>query len=392
MDDAASRDLMRLFDDLPDPRAHNIVHPLSNIMLIAIMAVTCGAGDWQAVHRWAKAKREWLATLMDLSAGIPSPDTFRRVFMALDPDAFERWFLDWSASLARITQGRLLAVDGKTIRRSLDKAGGQAAMHLVSAWCDKNHVVLGQVATSGGAGSSGGDDKSNEITAIPKLLELLDLKGATVTIDAMGCQKEIARKIIEGEGDYLLAIKDNHPTLHEDVRFFFEDAIQQDDARLVKLAQPQVDGGHGRIETRQVWASAEVGWLGRIGHDWAGAQGIVCVEGTRQTLGPDGKTTTQRRYYLTSHDPRTLGAQALLGLSRGHWGVENKLHWCLDVSYREDERRLRKGHGAQNFSRLCRMSLNLLKAEKTAKVGLATKRLMCGWDTDYLLKVLMNLA
>lgn len=208
----------------------------------------------------------------------------------------------------------------------------------------------------------------------------------------MGCQKDIARKIVEGKGDYLLAVKDNHKTLHEDVRFFFEDAIAQDDANLVKLDQPRVEADHGRIETRQVWASADLAWLKQLGHDWAGIGGIVCVEGRRQTFGPEGKTSVERRYYLTSHDPRQLGADKLLDMARGHWGVENKLHWCLDVSYREDERRLRTGHGAQNFSRLCRISLNLLKAEKSLKVGIATKRLNCGWDHDYLLKVLMNLA
>lgn len=385
MDDAASRDLSRVFDGVPDPRAHNTVHPLSNILLIAIMAVTCGAGDWQAVQRWAKAKRKWLDTFMDLppEGGIPSRDTFRRVFAALDPDAFERWFLAWSAQLVRVTGGRLVAIDGKTIRRSFHKASGQAALHLVSAWCEKNRLVLGQIAC---------EEKSNEITAIPKLLELLDLQGATVTIDAMGCQKDIARKIVEGGGDYLLAVKDNHKTLHEDVRFFFEDAIAQDDPKLVKLDQPQVEADHGRIETRQVWASAEVAWLKQLGHDWTGIEGLVCVEGHRQTFGPEGKNSVERRYYLTSHAPRKIGADQLLGMARGHWGVENKLHWCLDVSYREDERRLRKGHGAQNFSRLCRISLNLLKADKSIKVGIATKRLNCGWDHDYLLKILMNLA
>lgn len=385
MDDAASRDLLRLFDNLPDPRAHNTVHPLSHILLIAITAVTCGAGDWQAVQRWGRAKRPWLATFLDLppQGGIPSRDTFRRVFAALDPDAFERWFLDWSAQLVRVTQGRLLAIDGKTIRRSLHKAGGQATLHLVSAWCEKNHLVLGQVAC---------DQKSNEITAIPKLLDLLDLQGATVTIDAMGCQKDIARKIVQARGDYLLAVKDNHKTLHEDVRFFFEDAIAQDDAKLLKLDRPRVEADHGRIETRQVWASADLAWLKHLGHDWAGIKGIVCVQGQRQTFGPEGKTSVERRYYLTSHDPRQIGADKLLDMARGHWGVENKLHWCLDVSYREDERRLRTGHGAQNFSRLCRISLNLLKADKSLKVGIATKRLNCGWDHDYLMKVLTNLA
>lgn len=383
MDDTVSRDLLRPFTNLPDPRAHNIVHPLGNILLLAILAVLCGASDWQMVCQWGKAKRKWLATFLDLAAGIPSRDTFRRVFAALDPDAFERCFIEWAAQLARRSQGRLLAVDGKTLRRSMEHAGGLAAVHMVSAWCAQNHLVLAQVAVA---------DKSNEITAIPKLLELLNLQGATVSIDAMGCQKEIARQIVEDEGDYLLAVKDNHKTLHEDIRFFFEDAIAQNDPRLIKLEVPQVDSDHGRLETRQVWASHEVAWLKTQGHEWSGLRGLVCVEAQRQTFGPQGQTTTQRRYYLTSHDPRKLGAARLLDLVRGHWGVENKLHWCLDVSFNEDQRRLRKGHGAQNFSRICRLALNLLKAENTLKVGIATKRLNCGWDHDYLLKVLMNLG
>ncbi len=383
MDDSASRDWLRSFDTLPDPRAHNTVHRLGNILLIALMAILCGAGDWQAVQRWGKAKRPWLDSFLDLSQGIPSRDTFRRVFAALDPDAFERCFMQWTALLARISQGRLLAVDGKTLRRSFQKAGGKTPVHLVSVWCAKNHVVLGQLAV---------EEKSNEITAIPKLLELLNLQGATVTIDAMGCQKEIARQIVAEEGDYLLAVKDNHPTLHEDVQFFFDDAIAQEDPQLVRLKAPQVEADHGRIETRQVWASDEVSWLKQQGHDWAGLKGIVCVESRREVLGPAGQTSVERRYYLTSHDPRKVGADKLGEMVRGHWGVENKLHWCLDVSFNEDQRRLRAGHGAQNYSRLCRMALNLLKAEKSVKVGIATKRLNCGWDNDYLLKVLMNLG
>jgi predicted transposase YbfD/YdcC len=385
MDDAVSRDLLRPFDTLPDPRAPNVVHPMGHILLIAIMAVTCGAPDWASVARWGRAKREWLATFMNLpaSGGIPSRDTFRRFFAALDPEAFERCFMLWVAQLARITQGRLVAIDGKTLRRSFHRASGQEALHRVSAGCEKNHVVLGQLAV---------DDKSNEIKAIPKLLELLDLVGATVSIDAMGCQKHIAARILERQGDYLLAVKDNHPNLHQDIAFFFEDAIQQADPRLVRLDQPTVEADHGRLETRMLWASHEVDWLKVQGHHWPSLRGIVCVEGRRQTLGPEGKTSVERRYLLTSLDPRTIGAPALLAMARGHWGVENKLHWCLDVSFSEDQRRLRDRNGAENFSRLCRLSLNLLKAEKTIKLGIANKRLNCGWDNDYLLKVLLNLG
>ncbi|MCC5828430.1 MAG: ISAs1 family transposase [Phycisphaeraceae bacterium] len=383
MDDVTRGDLLRPFEQLTDPRRHNIVHPLPNILLIAIMAVTCGASDWAAVHRWAMAKRSWLATLLDLSRGIPSRDTFSRLFATLDPDAFERCFIAWTAELAQLSGGGVVAIDGKTIRRSFDRAMKQPGMHIISAWCERNRVVLGQLAT---------EAKSNEITAIPKLLQLLSLKGATVTIDAMGCQKTIASQIIKSEADYLLAVKDNHPDLHEDVKLFFADAIEQGDAKLVRLDQPQVDGDHGRIETRRIWASADVAWLKRQGHHWEGLRGLVCVEGTRETLGPDGKTAVERRFFITSHDPGQIGAEALLAMARGHWGVENRLHWCLDVSFNEDQRRLRKGHGAENFSRLCRIALNLLKAEKSERLGIANKRLACGWDHDYLLKVLMNLG
>jgi predicted transposase YbfD/YdcC len=314
--------------------------------------------------------------------GTPSRDTFRRLFAALDPDAFEKWFLAWTSQLVRSSDGRLIALDGKTLRRSFQSAGGKAAIHLVSAWCEKNHMVLGQLAV---------EDKSNEITAIPKLLELLDIQGATVSIDAMGCQKEIARKIVDGGGDYLLAVKDNHKTLHEDVRFFLDEAIAQDDPQLTRLKEPLVEADHGRLETRRLWASHDVDWLIEQGHLWPGLRGIVCVEGERHPFA-EGKTTVERRYYLTSHDPRELGAAKLLEMVRGHWGVENKLHWCLDVSFQEDQRRLRQGHGAENFSRLCRLALNLLKSEPTLKAGIANKRLNCGWDHDYLLKVLMNLG
>lgn len=383
MDDMDSGDLLRPFEFLPDPRAHNIVHPMDNILLIALMAVICGADDWQSVNRWGKAKQDWLATFLDLSSGIPSRDTFRRFFAALDPHAFELCFMEWARELVHVTKQRLIAVDGKTLCGSTHEVSGLKARHLVSAWCRENRVVLGQIAT---------DDKSNEITAMPRLLKILNLKDATVSIDAMGCQKEIAQTIIENHGDYLLAVKDNHRTLHEDIRFFFDDAIQQDDPGLVKLKEPLTDLDHDRWETRQVWACGDVGWLKRQGHQWEGLRGIVCVQGERQSFGPQGKTTCERRYYVTSHDPKKVGARRLLDMVRGHWSVENSLHWCLDVSFDEDHRRLRCGYGAENFSRLCRIALNLLKAEKSVKVGIAIKRLNCGWDNNFLIKVLMNLG
>lgn len=218
MDVVASSARLRPFESLPDPRAHNILHPLPSLLLIAIMAIVCGAPDWQSVSQWARAKLKWLITFLDLPHGVPSHDTFCRLFVRLDPDAFERCFLQWTADLMQTSDGKLIAIDGKTLRRSFDTAHRKNAIHLVSAWCQQNHLVLGQLAT---------EEKSNEITAIPKLLELLDLNNATVSIDAMGCQKNIAQKICDGGGDYLLAVKDNQKTLHEDVRFFLDDAIEQ---------------------------------------------------------------------------------------------------------------------------------------------------------------------
>lgn len=382
MDVVAPGDLLRPFESVPDPRARNILHPLPSLLLIAIMAIICGAPDWQSVSQWARAKLKWLLTFLDLPHGVPSHDTFTRLFAMIDPDAFEKCFLQWTADLMRASGGKLIAIDGKTLRRSFDTAHRKNAIHLVSAWCRENQLVLGQLAT---------EEKSNEITAIPRLLELLDLKDATVSIDAMGCQKQIAQKILDGGGHYLLAVKDNHKSLHEDVRFYLDEAIAQNFAGIEHVAAQTTDGDHGRLEQRRLWASGEVNWLRRQGHDWPALGGIVCVESERLVFG-QSSPTIERRYYITSHDPQQVGGDILLNQVRGHWGVENQLHWQLDVSFREDERRLRKGHGAENFSRLCRLALNLLKSEKSLKLGIANKRLNCGWDHDYLLKVLMNLG
>ena len=385
MDAINPSDLLGPFDQLDDPRAHNIVHPFANFLLIAIMAVICGAQDWQAVAQWGRAKRSWLATFLDLSKGIPSHDSFGRVFAMIDPEALERCFLQWAAELAQASSGvsgdvrggRLIAVDGKTLRRSVDRANKKAAIHMVSAFCKTNRVVLGQLAT---------DDKSNEITALPKLLELLGLRGAVVTIDAMGCQKTIASQITDQGGDYLLQVKANHKTLHDELKLLFNEADAAGFEGMAHARHETIEKDHGRIETRRLDSTWDIGWF-KDRNDWAGLRSFVRVRATREI---DGKTSVEDRYYLCSCDGRD--ARALLAAARGHWGVENQLHWSLDVSFREDERRLRKGHGAENFSRLCRIALNLLRAEKTLKLGIANKRLNCGWDHDYLLKVLMNLG
>jgi predicted transposase YbfD/YdcC len=354
----APRDLLRYFHDLPDPRINRTkLHNLMDILAIAMLAVICGAEGFVQIELFGKSKLAWLKTFLKLPHGIPSHDTFGRVFAALDPEAF----------------------DGKTLRRSFQAAGGRAAVHMISAWCQSNRMVLGQLAT---------DEKSNEITAIPRLLELLDVTEAIVSIDAMGCQKSIAQKIVERGGDYLLAVKDNQKDLHEHVRFYFEEAIKGHWEGMTHESCHSTDGDHGRIEKRRCWATHEVGWLKRQGQQWPKLGGLVCVQCDREVLA--GPRSIERRYYITSLDPRQVGPQRLLEAIRGHWGIENQLHWCLDVSLREDESRIRTEHAAENFSRLRRIGLNLLRAETSLNVGIHSKRLRCGWDEEYLFKVLSH--
>ena len=379
MDAKAPRDLFACFDDLPDPRMERTkAHRLDDILAIAIVAVVCGAQGWTDVQQFGIAKYDWLKTILHLPNGIPSHDTFGRVFAMLDPEALERCFLDWIGGLITVSGQEALHIDGKTLRRSFDAASNKAAIHMVSAWASKAQLTLAQVST---------DAKSNEITAIPRLLDLITLHGAVVTIDAMGCQRDIAAKIIDGGGDYILAVKKNQPTLYEDVKLLLDDGIEHRFTQMGYDLDQQVDGGHGRVETRRVWVTREVDWLRDRGQ-WKGLRGAVCVESVRQITGQ--KPTTERRYYITSidHAQRGNDAASLGQLIRDHWGIENKLHWSLDVTFGEDDSRVRQGHAAENLSRLRRIGLNLLKQEKTCKRGLAGKRLLAGWKNDYLLKVL----
>ncbi len=343
------------------------------MMVIALLAVICGADDWTSVAAFGRAKRKWLKTFLVLPNGIPSHFTFERVFAALRPEALEQCFAEWVAELARSSAGRLVAIDGKTARGSFDRASNKAAIHMVSAWAAANELVFGQLAT---------EAKSNEITAIPKLLELLDVDGATVTIDAEGCQKEIAAKIVAGGGDYVLALKANQSTMYEEVKLLFDEFIAKGFGDMAHDFFEQTDGDHGRIEIRRAWSISEVSWF-QDRAQWAGLKSFAAVECER-TVGD--KTTCERRYFISSHDGTNanLIAQAV----RSHWEIENKLHWVLDVAFGEDMRRLRKGHGAENFSRLCRMALNLLRREKTERLGIKNKRLLAGWDHDYLFKLL----
>lgn len=375
MDAQSDRGLLRFFRDIRDPRGRNRLHALTDMMVIAICAVICGADGWAQVELFGKSKRKFFASFLELRYGIPSHDTFGRVFARLNPDAFEACFMAWTRSLSDTSDGKLISIDGKAIRRSFQHGWDKSGMaHLVSAFVSGNRMVFGQLAV---------DDKSNEITAIPRLLELLDVRGATVTIDAMGCQKNIAQQIVEGQGHYYLAVKENQPQLYQKVKSLLDEALLETFAGMKHGRFDETNGGHGRIETRRVWITPEVNWLGDLQQEWAGLAAVVLVEATRRI---NGKTSTERRYYIASN-PTATARQAAESI-RGHWGIENQLHWNLDMSFDEDQSRIRKDHAAENFSRLRRIGLNLLGRETSQKVGIKSKRLLAGWDHDYLLGLL----
>ena len=376
MEAQATGGLLRFFEDLPDPRGRNKLHKLTDMLVIAICAVICGADGWEDVALFGRAKQKWFRTFLELPWGIPSHDTFGRVFARLNPDAFEACFVAWIASLAECTAGRLIAIDGKAIRRSFEHAWDKSGMaHLVSAFVGSSQMVFGQCKV---------EDKSNEIVAIPKLLELIDVKGATVTIDAIGCQKQIAGQIVRQGGNYVLAVKNNQAKLHEKVQALLHEARQENLEGWAGDFHEQTEAGHGRIETRKVWSIRDVRWLGDLAQDWPGLRPLAMVEATRQVGGQ--AATTESRYYISSLDGQS--ARAMGASIRGHWGIENRLHWLLDMTFQEDQSRIRKGHGAENYSRLRRIALNLLRREKVIKASIRGKRKLGGWDHDYLLQLI----
>ena len=370
-----AKNIVECFADLPDPRVERTRdHKLIDIIVIAICAVISSAEHWTEVERYGKMKKEWLETFLDLPNGIPSHDTFGRVFARLDPDIFCECFLGWIRTLYAETDGKAVAIDGKTLRRSYDRADEKAALHLVHAWAVENHLLLGQVACT---------EKSNEITAIPELLKVLDLNGCLVTIDAMGCQKKIARQITGKKGDYILGLKGNQAKLRDDVETFFRCAQKDKFAHLACNYHQTVEKDHGRIETREYWLVAEDSF--EVGDEWGGLKAVGMVKSER-LIGNELECET--RYYICS---RMMSAEAFAKAVRGHWGIENSLHWVLDVAFREDECRIRKKNGPQNFAILRRFALSLLKREqKVCKLGIKSKRKACGWDNDYLLTVLMG--
>jgi predicted transposase YbfD/YdcC len=362
------------FASLTDPRRRKVTYPLINIVTIALCAVIAGADDFVTIAAWARQKRTWLAKILDLSSGIPSHDRFNAIFKAIKPVEFERCLLGWITSLHELTAGQLVAIDGKTLRQSFDKADAKSAIHMVSARATANHISLGQVVV---------DQKSNEITAIPKLLELLDVSGCLVTIDAMGCQVEIASKIIEAKADYVLAVKANQPTLHEGIVEFFLDQMEDDFARVKVSRHETKEHGHGRDEHRTYYVCDVPDDLPDRAR-WKGLKRIGVAIGDTVR---GGKPCDDVRYYILS---RELNARSFGAAVRGHWSIENSLHWQLDMAFGEDRSRIRKGHADANFAIIRRMALSLLKNEKNQKVGMKTKRLTAGWNDNYLEQVLFG--
>ena len=368
------RSLAGHFAVLEDPRdALRRRHKLIEMVVIAIAAVLCGADGWAGIAAFGRAKEGWLRQFLELPHGIPSHDTFGRVFAVLAPAAFEACFRAWVEAIRAVIPGEIIAVDGKTLRRSHDRAAGLAALHLVSAWAAANRVVLGQVAT---------EAKSNEITAIPQLLALLRIKGCIVTIDAMGCQTKIAEQIIEQEGDYVLALKGNQSTLASEVEEAFIDADVKDYAGMESEFMETVEHGHGRIEARCYRTLGDLSGVPRSTL-WRGMNMIGMVESQR-TL--DGKTSCETRFFIGSiGTDATCFARAV----RDHWGIENELHWTLDVAFREDDSRVREPAARENLAVLRHIALTRLKKDNT-KLGIKNKRLKAGWDERYLAKLLFE--
>lgn len=371
--------IMTHFASLTDPRIDRTKrHLLIDILTIALCATICDCDTFEDIALFGQAKYDWFKTFLALPGGIPSHDTFNRVFAKLDPDAFRQCFQAWIQEIQVRTGGDVIALDGKTLRGSLDQAGGGAALHLVSAWSSLNGLVLGQVPV---------DDKSNEVTAIPKLLEILDIAGCIITLDAQGTQKAIAAQIIDQEADYILALKDNHPNLKADVAAYFERCQSESwrtaqDEKIAYTQSTTSEPGHGRIETRRVIATDCPEWVDGKAL-WNGLRSIVLVESERLI---NQERSFERRYYLTSLPAK---AKVLGAAVRQHWGIENSLHWVLDTAFREDECRVRKDHAPANLATVRHMALNLLKQETSGKKkSIASKRKLAGWLNEYLLKVI----
>lgn len=370
-----ARTIAEHFAELPDPRIERTKrHKLIDILTIGLCAVISGADTFEGMESYGKAKQAWLRTFLELPHGIPSHDTFNRVFARLNAKKFQECFLGWIAGIAEVTEGEMVALDGKTLRRSFDRVSGARAIHMVSAWASSNRLVLGQVKVS---------DKSNEITAIPELLGMLEIAGCIVSIDAMGCQTKIAAQIVEQKADYVLGLKGNQESLHEVVQEVFEDVDKREDATIRYDYHETNERGHGREERRRYWTLDAHEWIEDI-EMWPGLRTIVQVESHRTI---DGKTSVEWRYYISSLG---LEAKPIAEAIRNHWGIENSLHWVLDIAFREDESRTRHEAAPENMALLRHIAINLLKHETSSRMGIRAKRNRAGWDNDYLMKVLFG--
>ena len=364
-----SHKLMSIFGTIDDPRSHiNQQHDIVDILLIGIISVICGAETWKQMVEFSSSKEEFLRKFLKLENGIPSEDTINRLFSAIDSHQFESCFIEWVNSISQITKGQVIAIDGKTIRGAKSK-GTKSPVHMVSAWANANNLVLGQVRVN---------EKSNEITAIPQLIEKLMIEDCIITIDAMGTQTDIAEKIIDNRADYILAVKENQKQLSEEIK---------DEFKFSKITDTNtnIDYGHGRIETRKCSVISDFLFIENKGDKWKNLNQIVRIESLREFKNSDKADEKSIRYYISSLENNAEQYQRNI---RSHWGVENKLHWTLDVGFSEDASRKRNKNATQNYSILLKIALNLLKNEKTEKQGIAGKRLKAGWNEDYLLKVL----
>ena len=369
------RSLEEHFSNVRDPRGPNVTHQLFDIIAIAILGTICGADGWVKIEQFGYQKLNWLSQYLFLPKGIPSHDTFGRIFSLIDPDEFEVSFMKWVKALHQIIQGQVIGIDGKQMRGSHEHRKGKRAIYMVSAWAEQNHLVLGQRQVA---------EKSNEITAIPELLRLLEIKGCIVTVDAIGTQTKIAKQIIQAEGDYLLAVKHNQGKLYRDLEMLFSYDQQQGFENAPYDYDKEVKKGHGRIDVRECWATSDPEYIASVGQakKWANLQSIIMIVRRRII---DGEETIKIRFYISSLQ---ADAKRILRATRQHWGIENGLHWILDIAFNEDRSRVRKDHAPANLAVLRHMAVNLLKQETSAKGGIKAKRLQAGWNEDYLLKVL----
>lgn len=369
-----ARTLFERVEEIKDPRVERTkLHCLKDILVIAVCGTICGADNWEEIAEFGESKREWLATFLELENGIPSHDTFRRVFIMLDNIELKRLFVDWISAAVELNKGTLVNIDGKNLCGSGEPSKGKKALNVVSAWASEQSVVLGQVRC---------EEKSNEITAIPELLKILNLEGCIVTIDAMGCQTEIVGEIVEKQADYVISLKGNQGILHQDIKDYMDWAERIGFKEISYDYCKTLEKDHGRIEERRCWVTEEIGWLEQK-DEWKNLKSVVMVEAIREVKGC--KKTVERRYFISSLE---ANAEQSLKAVRGHWAIENELHWCLDIGFREDDSRVREATSAENLATLRHIGINLLKQEKSCKRGIEGKRKKAGWDESYLLKVL----